>query len=241
MSGLRRLLHFVKPYWPPLIVSVVLMAIAGAAHAGMALLIGPIFDRVLNPASPDKPVELFRLPWSSDPVLLQHFFPEWIHNVWTLVALAILAVFLIRGLCDYFGNYLVNWTGINAVTDIRQTVYNKLLRHDAQFFENQSTGRIMSSVMSDIDKIQIATSSMLADWLRQSFSVIALLYVVMQRDTLLALVSLSVLPIVLVPTVRIGRRIRCSREAGEARMEVDAAVSGRDPWQLPGDSGPLSA
>lgn len=222
MTELRRLIHFVKPYWPPLLVSVFLMAIAGAAHAAMAVLIGPIFDRVLDPASPDRPVELFRLPWTGQPVLLQHFFPEAIHNVWTLVACAILAVFFLRGVCDYFGNYLVNWTGISAVTDIRQTVYDKLLRHDAHFFENQSTGRIMSSVMSDIEKIQVATSSMLADWLRQSFSVIALLYVVLNRDWKLALVSLTVLPIVLVPTVRIGRRIRrTTRRAQDTAAELN--------------------
>src|SRR5262245_40133253 len=137
MKDFRRLLPFVQPYWPPLILSVLLMAIAGAAHAAMAVLIGPIFDRVLDPKSADKPVELFRIPWSGQPVFLQQFFPESIHNVWTLVAISILVVFLLRGLCDYFGNYLVNWTGINAITDIRQTVYNKLLRHDAQFFDNQ--------------------------------------------------------------------------------------------------------
>lgn len=222
MKEFRRLLSFVKPYWPPLILSLVLMAIAGAAHAGMAVLIGPIFDRVLNPQSPDAPVELFRLPWNHEPVILQQFFPEWIHNVWTLVAVAIVGVFLLRGLCDYFGNYLVNWTGINAVTDIRQTVYNKLLRHDSDFFESQSTGRIMSSVMNDIDKIQVAISSMLADCLRQSFSVLALLYVVMQRDWMLALVSLTVLPIVLVPTIRIGRRIRrTTRRAQDNAAELN--------------------
>src|SRR4029453_11646985 len=162
-------------------------------------------DRVLDPSSPDRPVELFQLPFGG-PLYLHQLAPPWIHNVWTAVAFAIVCVFLLKGFCDYFGNYLVNWVGINAVTDIRQSVFDKLLKHDAEFFMSHSTGRIMSSVMSDIDKIQIATSSMLADWLRQTFSVAALLYIVMQRGWRLALVSLTVLPIVLVPTVRIGRR-----------------------------------
>ena len=46
--------------------------------------------------------------------------PAAIHNVWTMVAFAILAVFLIKGLCDYFGNYLVNYVGFSAVTDLRK-------------------------------------------------------------------------------------------------------------------------
>jgi subfamily B ATP-binding cassette protein MsbA len=83
----------------------------------------------------------------------------------------------------------------------------------------------MSSVMSDIDKIQMATSSMLADWLRQSFAAAALLYVVLQRDWRLALVSLTVLPIVLVPTIRIGRRIRkTTRGAQDHAAELNEVL-----------------
>ena len=222
MSDLRRLLGFVKPYWSPLILSVILMAIAGAAHAMMAVLIGPIFDRVLDPSSPERPIELIELPFANSRLYLHQLAPEWIHNVRNVVAYAILLVFLIRGLSDYFGNYLVNWVGVNSVTDIRQKVFDKLLRHDAQFFESHSTGRIMSSVMSDIDKIQIATSSMLADWLRQIFSASALLFVVMQRDWRLAIGSLTILPIVLVPTIRIGRRIRrTTRHAQDNAAELN--------------------
>ena len=50
MKELRRLLGYAKPYWASLLGSVVLMAIAGACHASIAFLVGPIFDRVLNPS-----------------------------------------------------------------------------------------------------------------------------------------------------------------------------------------------
>ena len=222
MTKLARLLRYVRPYWSPLAMSVILMAIAGAAHAMIALLIRPVFDRVLNRNAPDAPLELFKIPFTGTPFYLQSVVPEAIHNVWTMVALAILAVFLIKGLSDYFGNYLVSYVGVSAVTDIRQTVFDKVLRQDAQFFETQSTGRIMSSVMSDIEKIQVATSSMLADWLRQTFVVIGLVYVLLQNDWRLALVSITVLPIVLVPTVRLGRRIRrTTRKAQDNAAELN--------------------
>jgi subfamily B ATP-binding cassette protein MsbA len=80
----------------------------------------------------------------------------------------------------------------------------------------------MSSIMNDLEKIQVATSHMLADWLRQSFSVIFLLWVVVQKDWRLALVSLTVLPFVLVPTLRIGRRIRrTTRHAQDDAAELN--------------------
>jgi subfamily B ATP-binding cassette protein MsbA len=222
MSEFRRLLRFVRPYSAPLLASVVLMAAVGAAQGFMAVLIGPVFDRVLKPDSPDSLVPLITFPGFTRPIYLQDILPAGIHNVWTMVAVAILATFLTKGLCDYFGNYLVNYVGFAAVTDLRQRVFDRVLRQDANFFESNSTGRLMSSIMNDLEKIQVATSHMLADWLRQSFSVIFLLWVVVQKDWRLALVSLTVLPFVLVPTLRIGRRIRrTTRRAQDDAAELN--------------------
>ncbi|HEV2690915.1 MAG TPA: ABC transporter ATP-binding protein, partial [Bryobacteraceae bacterium] len=228
---MKRILRFVRPHFGPLLASVILMAAAGAAHGFMALLVGPIFDRVLEPESTDSPVPLFSVPGLQHPVYLQDFVPASIHNVWTMVAVAILAVFLIKGLCDYFGNYLVNYVGLSAVTDLRQKVFDRVLRQDAHFFESHSTGRLMSSIMNDLEKIQVATSHMLADWLRQSFTVIFLLCVVIQKDWRLALVSLTVLPFVLIPTLRIGRKIRrttrrAQDDAAELNQILQETISG---------------
>jgi subfamily B ATP-binding cassette protein MsbA len=222
MSEFRRLLGFVRPYSAPLLLSVVLMAAVGAAQGLMALLIGPIFDRVLKPDSVDSLVPLVTVPGFNRTIYLQDFPPASIHNVWSMVAVAILATFLIKGLCDYFGNYLVNYVGFAAVTDLRQKVFDRVLRQDANFFESNSTGRLMSNIMNDLEKIQVATSHMLADWLRQSFSVVFLLWVVVQKDWRLACVSLTLLPFVLVPTLRIGRRIRrTTRRAQDDAAELN--------------------
>jgi subfamily B ATP-binding cassette protein MsbA len=208
MTEFRRLLRYVRPYVAPLLLSVILMLVVGAMQGLTAVLIAPVFDRVLNRNAPDSPVPLFTIPLFQHTVYLQDLLPSIIHNVWTMVAIAILGTFLLKGVCDYFGNYFINYVGFSAVTDLRQTVFDRVLRQDANFFESNSTGRVMSSIMNDLDKIQVATSHMLADWLRQSFSVVFLLCVVIQKDWRLALVSVTLLPFVLVPTVRIGRRIR---------------------------------
>jgi subfamily B ATP-binding cassette protein MsbA len=222
MRELLRLLAYARRYWFFLLLSVVLMALVGAAHASVALLIGPIFDRVLNPASPDTPVLLFTIPAFDRPVYLDQFAPPGIHNVWTMVAFAILVVFAVKGLCDYLANYLINYVGCSAVTDLRNTVFEKVLRHGSEFFESHSTGRLMSSIMNDIEKIQVATSHILADLLRQSFVVLALLFVVLHKDWRLAVASLVVMPLILVPTARLGRRIRgTSRRTQDHAAEVN--------------------
>lgn len=222
MSPLGRILRYTRPYWASLSLAVILMALAGAAHSLMALLIRPIFDRVLNPAAPNTPVELIRLPLLNRPLYLEQLLPFPIGSAWAAVAAGIVMVFLLKGLADYAGNYLLSRVGFSAVTDLRQEVFDGVLRQDAIFFESNSTGRLMSSIMNDIEKIQVATSHLLADWFRQAFSATGLLIVVMQMDWRLAAVSLTVLPFVVIPTVRIGKRIRrTTRRAQDDAAELN--------------------
>ncbi|MBI4904802.1 MAG: ABC transporter ATP-binding protein [Acidobacteria bacterium] len=208
MHELGRLLRYARPYWLVLLAAVVLMALAGLCHAMIALLIRPIFDRVLDPVGSTAPVLLTTIPVFNHPLYLHQIIPFPLQDVWKLVAVGISMVFLLKGLSDYCGNYLVNYAGFSAVTDLRQKIFERVVAQDAFFFESNTTGRLMSSIMNDIDKIQLATSHMLADWMRQTFSALGLLWVVLQMDWKLALVSLTVLPFVFVPTVRIGRKLR---------------------------------
>ncbi len=222
MKELLRVFRYVRPYTPSLLASVVLMAFAGTAHGLIALLIKPIFDRALNPVSTETVVKLIDIPFLHRTLDLNDLVPAAIHDVWIMTASAVLFAFFVRGLADYFGNLLINRVGLNAVTDLRQHIFDRVLRQDAHFFDTNSTGQLMSSIMSDIDKIQVATSHILADWLRQTFIAIGLLIVIVQNDWKLALFSLTVLPIVMLPTAKLGRRIRRStRRAQDDTAELN--------------------
>ena len=214
---MKRLLTLAQPYGPRLLAAMLLMLGVGAMQGLTARLIQPVFDRVLNPQSANEPVLLFQ--WPSGALHLNDLLPGQIQNVWTLVAVSILLVFLLKGLFDYWGNYLINEVGLSVVTDLRQRVFDHVLRQDASFFAANSTGRLMSSIMSDIDKIQVATSHLLADWFRQIFTAFFLLAVLLQNDWRLAVASLTVLPFVLIPTARIGKRLR-----GTTRRAQDNAA-----------------
>ncbi len=208
MKEFARLLRYSARYSGHLLASVILMAFAGGSNAMVPLLIRPIIDSVLNPSADNVPVLLFTDPVFHHQFFLNQLVPSFIHNVWTMVAFAILFSFFIKGLCDYCGNYLINYVGFSATTDLRNVVFDKVLKQSAQFFEAHSTGKLMSSILNDIDKIQVAISHILADFLRQSFVLIGLLVLLTSNDWRLALVSLTVLPFVLVPTARLGKRIR---------------------------------
>jgi subfamily B ATP-binding cassette protein MsbA len=226
-----RLLGYARRYWLLLIISVVLMAIFGAMTAARVLLIKVVIGRVLRPALDTAPEPIFVVPVLHQPIYLEQFFPPQIHNIFTIVAIAILVVFATRGICDYLGDYLTNFVGFSAVTDLRNQVFEKVLRHGAAFFEATSTGRLMSSIMNDIDKIQTASSDMFADLLRQIFSAIGLLLVIFGTDWRLALFSLALFPFVLLPTARLGKRIRrTSRRtqdaAGDLNQVLQEAIAG---------------
>lgn len=208
MNPLWRLLRYARRYLPSLSLSVVLMAVAGAMHGMLPVLIGPIFDRVLNPKSPEARIPIPIPDWLGFQLYLDQLIPLPISNVWTLVAVTILLVFLVRGIADYAGNYLINHVGLSAVTDLRQQTFEKLINEEHEFFHQHSTGKLMSNIMSDIEKIQLAVSQMLADWFRQIFSAVFFLYVLFHSDWKLASVSLTLLPFVLLPTARLGKRIR---------------------------------
>jgi len=232
MKDWLRLLSYARRYWLLLLGSILLMAVVGASQAAIPLLLRPVIDKVLNPSAPDEPVVLFsKVPFLAHPLYLNDIVPFHIHHILTLVAFAIVMAFLLKGVCDYAANYLISYSGCSVVTDLRNVVFEKVLRQGAEFFESNSTGRLMSSVMNDIEKIQTAVSNMLADLLRQLFTVAALLTVVMQTNWKLALVSLTVLPVVLIPTARIGRRIRSTsrntqEHFGELSQILQETISG---------------
>ncbi|MGH9620870.1 MAG: ABC transporter ATP-binding protein [Bryobacteraceae bacterium] len=207
MKELSRLLRYARPYVPALLISIVLMAVVGLSQALLVKIIPLVTERVLKPQTPDAPAVLYPIPHTGINLHLHTLVP-FAHNVWTMVAFVILFCFIAKGLCGYFGNYLVNWAGISAILDLRQEVFDRVLHQDSHFFENQTTGRIMSSIMIDIDKIQVSISTMLADWLRQMFTALCLLLVLITLNWRLSLISLLMFPLVAVLTMRLGGRIR---------------------------------
>jgi subfamily B ATP-binding cassette protein MsbA len=225
MRELARLLSYSRPYSAHLLAAVLLMAYVGLAQGMLALLIKPIFDRVLQPENSSQPILLLNLPGGGPSLYLDDLVPAALSGSWYMVAFAVLMVFLTKGICDYAGNYLVNYVGFSAITDLRQRVFDKVLRQSARFFEQHNTSSMMSAIMLDLEKIQVATSHILADLLRQGFTATALLFVILQHDWRLAVVSLTVLPFVLIPTARIGRRIRRStRRAQDAAAGVNQVL-----------------
>ena len=218
MSDLRRLLQHVKPHRLRFSGAVVMMIGVGFFEAVAALLIGPIFDRVLNPQAPDSSVVLFTLPYLHKSVYLNLLVPIWIHNVWTVVAVFVIGVTLGKAICEYLANYLINFVGFSIIMDLRNQLYERIIHQSMSFFHRYSTGKLMSAIVNDIEKIQLAVSEVLADFLRQGFTLVGLLFVVFVLDWHLALISFGLVPLVMIPSINIGRKIRRSSRSSQSNL-----------------------
>ncbi len=218
MRQLLRLLRYVVPYMAQLVPAIVMLAAVGFLEGFRLLLLGPVLDRVLNPASQSKNIFLITNPFSHQPIYLQQFMPERLQNAWTLVAVAMVAATLLKGVFDYMGTYLVNYAGYGLITDLRDDLYNRILRRSVAFFHKHSTGTLLSTLINDIEKVQVAMSSVLAEFLQQFFIFIFLALFVIALGGKLAWVLLFFVPVVLLMARRIGKRVRRTTRTGQDKL-----------------------
>lgn len=219
MRQLTRLIRYVLPYWWQFILSVVLMAGVGLLDAFRVLLVGPILDRVLNPTSGASDIKLFTLPISHRIIYLQKFVPAHLQeSAWSIVAYAFVASTILKGICDYTGTYLVNFAGFGMITDLRNHLYESILRRSAAFFQKHTTGTLISTIVNDIERVQFAMSNVLSEFLQQFFTFLftAALAVVLGKN--LAWLLLLFVPGILYSAGKIGRKVRHTTRTGQDKL-----------------------
>jgi ATP-binding cassette, subfamily B, bacterial MsbA len=218
MRQLTRLLAFLRPYMPQFVGAVLLMAVVGAMESVRILLMGPIIDRVLNPKTPGRSLMLFNIPGSQHVVYLQDFVPQHFSNPLNAVAFALVATAIIKGICDYIGTYLVNFAGFGLITDLRNRLYDTILRRSISFFSRHSTGTLVSTVVNDVEKVQVTLTIALAEFLQQLFTLVFLVAVVIVLGHKLAIVLLIFVPFVIYSAGKIGRRVRSTTRKGQDKL-----------------------
>ena len=218
MRQLTRLIRYVFPFMLQLLPGVVLLASVGFLEAFRLILLKPVLDRVLNPSSGSENIVLFTWPQSGQPVYLQRFVPTHFHNAWTIVAFALVASTVLKGIFDYTGTYLVNHAGFGMITNLRNDLYNSVLRRSAAFFTKHTTGTLISTIINDIERVQYAMSSVLAEFLQQffAFAFTAVLVVILGRQ--LAWVLVLFVPFIIYSAIRIGRKVRSTTRLGQDQL-----------------------
>jgi ATP-binding cassette, subfamily B, bacterial MsbA len=196
------------------------MAGVGLLTAFRIALVRPILDRVLNPGSQSRDIVLvtFHLAGRPHTIYLQQLVPSHFTNAWTIVAYLLVMATLLMGIADYLGTYLVNYAGFGLITDLRNDLYEKLLRRSAAFFQKHTSGTLISTIVTDIEKVQSAMSTVLAECIQQTFILIftAALAIILGKQ--LAWVLLIFIPIIILSIARIGRDVRRTTRRGQDKL-----------------------
>ena len=218
MKRVWRLLHYSRRYWLQAISSVILAAGVGLFDAFRVLLVGPIFDNVLHPGAPRQSVGLSSSLSPRFHIDLQRLVPSHFHNPWDVVAFAFVASTLLKGVCDYLGTYLANYAGFGMITDMRDDLYEAILRRSISFFQKHATGTLLSALINDIERIQYAMSSVLSDFLQQIFTLLFTAGVVIYLGGKLAWILLIFVPVVIASIRKIGRGVRQTTRKGQDKL-----------------------
>jgi subfamily B ATP-binding cassette protein MsbA len=215
-AEMRRLLHWVRPQTLRLVAGIILLALGGISEGLVALMITPALDGVLEPGKPAASLELVTLP-GGHKIFLNSFLPH-IHYVWSIFAICLVILVCGKSLAEYFGTVLVQYAGHAAVTNLRNQLYERLVRQPMGFFQNHPVGRVMSAAINDVEQLRSVLSEHLADFFRQIFSLAALVAVLLLTNWRMAVGSAVIIPLVVWPVGGLGRRIRSSVSKSRSRL-----------------------
>ncbi len=207
-----------RPYSLLWLASVLLMAVVGALAAFRILLIKPILDNVLSAQASPRDLLVVPVPHTHVTVDLQWMLPGFIHNAWNVVAIALVGSAVVKSVCDYMGTLLANKAGFGMITDLRNDLYNSLLRRSVAFFQQNTTGTLVSTLINDIERVQMAMSSVMSDFLQQLFTLIFMVGVVIVTGGKMAWVLLLFVPVIISSSRRIGSRVRTTTRSGQDKL-----------------------
>jgi ATP-binding cassette, subfamily B, bacterial MsbA len=200
----RRLLSYINPYRMKLVISLVLTTVVAGAMPAIALLVKYVMDKVF--------------------IAKDQF---WL----ILMACTVIAIYIIKSICDYFSFYNMNDVGQSVIRDIRDRLYNHIQTLSMPYFIRTPTGTLISRITNDVNMVQLSVTESVTEFIRQSLTLIGLVLVVFWRDWRLAIIAMLVFPIVIYPISKFGQRLKrystkSMKVMGNVMSILDEAISG---------------
>jgi subfamily B ATP-binding cassette protein MsbA len=210
----RRLLQLVKPYWIKLVLAMACMIFVSLLTASQALLVKPAMDGVFFKKEGIPPVvKNIIIQLHLGDLLLKKDM-----EMLLLLPIAIILLFLLKGVFDYGQAYLMNFVGLRVVADIRERLYNHLQNLSLSFFTRTPTGILISRITNDVNLVQGSVSNAITGLIKDAVTILGLTAVVFYRDWKLGLIAFIIFPIAIIPIKEFGKRLRKFSRKGLQRM-----------------------
>lgn len=214
MSLYRRLISLVKPYWIKLALAMICMIFVSLLTAAQAFLVKPVLDGVFLKREGIPPVvKNLILQFHLEEIFLKKDM-----EMLLILPVAIILLFLFKGIFDYGQAYFMNFVGLRIVADLREKLYNHLQTLSLSFFTKTPTGILISRITNDVNLIQGSVSNTITGLLKDSFTILALIGVVFYRDWKLAILAFIIFPLAIFPIKEFGRRLRKFSRKSQQRM-----------------------
>src|SRR5213593_1803163 len=210
----RRLYSYVNPYKFRFGVGLAFGFLYGVINSMLPLVIAHVTNFVFHGAAPNPRMLM------SDSAMLNNG-PR--INSMALFCLAIPAVMTVRSLCSYCNAYYMSWVSNKVLTDIRNQLFGKMVRHSMDFFNKMRSGFLMSRITNDTRAMQMALTSVSSDLFKQPIAVVGGITVLLLMDWKFTVVTLILFPACLLPLNVYGRRAKKAvqnEQAGMAQMVV---------------------
>jgi ATP-binding cassette subfamily B protein len=157
--------------------------------------------------------------------LIDHVFAEkdlGTVNKWFLGFLAAAVIF---GAFAALRFYMVTWVGERVVADLRSAIYRRVVRMDPMFYETTRVGEVLSRLTADTTLVQAIAGVNLAIVLRSILSLIGALVLMGLTSARLMGVILLLIPVVIVPLILTGRRVRGLSRASQDRIADTSSLA----------------
>ncbi len=191
LNILIRLIYYLKPYQVRLGAAFVCSGMVAAFSGAYAWLIKPVLDEIFINKN---------------------------ESLLVILPLVLLGVSVGKSLFNYGQNYLMNYVGNQVITDVRQKLFGKLIRLPVPYHDVNTSGRLVSRVVSDVAMMANAVTGVLKDVFQQGLTFLAMMGVVFYQNWRLAGLSVIVIPLSVFTMLRMGKRLRDLAARGQERM-----------------------
>jgi subfamily B ATP-binding cassette protein MsbA len=209
-SFVRFFREYLKRFLPLIAAGSLLLSLAGACQGLMIATLRFVFEESLDMKAPGSG------PSAVQGVAMQ--FKTWVathlpsasslRDEKYLVPMAIILIFLLKGVLTYFGTLFMVRSGIKATLALRERMFAHLLRQEPSFFQRHPVGELLQRCIGDVGAVQGIASNQFADAVREVTVALAMLVTILVMNWRLSLTIFIAGPLVVLPIKKLGARIR---------------------------------
>jgi len=177
----RRLLTYVKPYWLVFAAAILAMAVFAATETGLAAMMKPLLDGSFVERDPDV------IKW---------------------LPIALIGLFLIRGIASFFTAYGLGWVARNVIKNLRTEMFECMITLPSGFYDQSTSGQLMAKVLYDVEQVANAATDAILTIVRDSLTILGLLAWMIYLNGYLSLIILTTVPIIGYIVYKISTRFR---------------------------------